>query len=261
MSYLESGYGWPVLLVHGNFASKSWWRELLADPPPNARLIAPDLPGFGESPGGEKFTPSITRYARSLTRFLDSLDVDHPIIFGHSFGGAVATELALSAPNRFPAMLLLSPAPLDGLYSPRYLDHIPESYRYDRHGLRRALERVMRTRVPPYLDDLVDEAQKMHPANFSGNARLLSEWNLNGRSRFYKNPVLVASGGRDTIVPPYSARATARSFPDGAYALLRNVGHSPQIEAPEKVRELLTILLHRLGQANKKAGSYPRPKS
>ena len=220
---------------------------MLPDPPSGTRLIAPDMPGFGESPGGEKFIPSITRYARSLARFLDSLEIERPILLGHSFGGAVATELAISAPARFPAMFLLSPAPLDGLYSPRYLDHIPESYRYDRRGLRRALKRVMRTRIPPYLEDLVDEAQKMHPANFSGNARLLSEWNSNGRSRLYTNPVLVACGDRDTIVPPYSAKATARAFPAGAYALLENVGHSPQIEAPEKVRELLSILIKKLG--------------
>jgi pimeloyl-ACP methyl ester carboxylesterase len=234
-------------LIHGNFAGKSWWRELLAEPPPNTRLIAPDMPGFGDSPGGEKFKPYITRYARSLARFLDSLEVERCVLVGHSFGGAVATELALSDPERFPAMFLLSPAPLDGLPASRYLEPLLESYRHDRRGLRRAIKRVMRTRVPPYLEDLVDEARKMHPANFTGNARLLSEWNLNGRSRLYTNPVLVASGDRDTLVPPYSARTTARAFPVGAYALLRTVGHSPQIEAPEKVQELLTILLQRLG--------------
>lgn len=212
------------------------------------------MPGFGYSPGEDKFVPSITRYARSLARFLNSLNVEHPILVGHSFGAAVTTTLALSDPARFPAMLLLSPAPLDGLNSPRYLEPLLESYRYDRRGLRRALERTMRTRVPPYLDELVSEAQKMHPANFSGNARLLSEWNLNGQSRFYTNPVLVSSGDRDTLVPPSSATATARAFPVGAYALLENVSHSPQIEAPEKVRELLSVLLRRLDQTNKKAG-------
>ena len=152
-------------------------------------------------------------------------------------------------------MFLLGPAPLDGLHTPRYLEPILESYRYDRRGLRRDLQRVMRTRIPPYLDELVDEARKMHPTNFVGNARLLSEWNLNGRTRFYANPVLVTSGDQDALVSPSSAEATARAFPVGAYALLKGVGHSPQIEAPEKVRELLSILLEMSGRTNKKAGS------
>lgn len=218
------------------------------------------MPGFGESLGGKKFAPSLTSYARSLTHFLDSLGIERPALVGHSFGGAVATELALLDPARFPGMFLLSPAPLDGFYSPRYLDPLLQSYRYDRRGLKCALARVMRTRIPPYLDDLVDEARKMHPANFTGNARLLSEWNLNGRPRRYTNPVLVASGDRDTLVIPSSAEATARAFPVGAYALLEDTGHSPQIEAPEKVSELLSILLRGLDQTNERAGSNPRPK-
>lgn len=231
-----------MLLIHGNFAGKSWWRELLEAPPPGHRLIAPDLPGFGESLGGENFTPDIPKYARSLARFLKHLGVENPVLVGHSFGTAVAIELALSEPERFPTMMLLSPAPLDGLHTLRYLEPILESYCHDRRGLRRALKRTMRTRTPPYLDDLVDEARMMHPANFSGNVRLLSDWSVDGQLLRYTTPVLVASGDRDTLVPPSSAEATARAFPIGAYACTRNAGHSPQIEAPEEVRCLLSIL-------------------
>ena len=236
-----------MLLVHGNFAGKSWWRELLEAPPPGHRLIATDLPGFGESTGGENFTPDIPAYARSLARFLNHLGVERPVLVGHSFGTAVAIELALTAPESFPAMMLLSPTPLDGLQTPRYLEPVLESYRSDRRGLRRALKRTMRTRTPPYLDELVAEAGIMHPANFSGNARLISDWRMDGQLRGYTNPVLVASGDRDTIVPPSSAEATARAFPQGAYVRIQDSGHSPQIEAPEKVRELLSILLQRIG--------------
>jgi pimeloyl-ACP methyl ester carboxylesterase len=90
----------------------------------------------------------------------------------------------------------------------------------------------MRTYKPPYFDELVAEAGMMHPANFSGNARLISDWRMDGQLRSYTNPVLVASGDRDTIVPPSSAEATARAFPNGSYVRIQNAGHSPQIEAP-----------------------------
>ncbi len=244
LSYLEAGSGnVPVLLVHGNFAGKLWWRELLGDPLPQTRLIAPDLPGFGESPGGRAFAPSIPFYARALARFLNALGIDRAVLVGHSFGAAVATQLALSEPGRFPGMFLISPAPLTGLDTPDYLYPLLESYRYDRFGLRQALRHTMQTRTPPYLDDLVEEARSMHPANFSGNARLLSEWNVAGRLHRYRNHVLVASGNRDDLVSLSSAKATARAFPLGAYANLGSVGHSPQIEAPHLVRELLSHLL------------------
>lgn len=235
-----------MLLVHGNFAGKSWWRELLASPPPGSRLLAPDLPGFGASPGGDGFSPSVLGYARSLAGFLDDLAVGRAVLVGHSFGGAVAVELALAAPQYVPAVLLLSPAPLTGLDTPNYLYPVLEGYRRDRGGLRSALRYTMPTRVPPYLDDLVDEARAMHPANFSGNARVLSAWNADGRARRYGGPVLVASGERDNLVSPSSAQATARAFPAGGYVNLGDVGHSPQIEAPNLVRTLLHRLLNRV---------------
>lgn len=244
LSYLEAGDGpAPVLLIHGNFAGKLWWSEILANPQPGTRLIAPDLPGFGDSHANGTFRPSIPFYARSLEHFLDELGVERALLLGHSFGATVATELALSDPDRFPALFLLAPAPHTGLYTPEYFYPFLESYRYDRWGLRAALLQNLGSRVPPYFEELVDEAARMHPANFSGNVRLLSSWNTKARLHLYGNPVLVASGERDTLVSPRSAEATARAFPMGAYANLGPVGHSPQIEAPNLVRDLLSQLL------------------
>lgn len=244
LAHVEAGTGdLTAVLIHGNFAGKSWWRELLADPPPGLRLIAPDLPGFGESTGDPDFTPSIPRYASSLAGFLDASGIRRPVLVGHSFGGAVAVQLALSDPERFPAMFLLSPAPLTGLRTPRYVYPRLKGYRHDHRGLRRALRRTMITHVPPYLDELVREAQMMHPASFIGNARELSSWDVSTKARYFENPVLVASGRRDTLVSPSSASATAHAFPRGKYFDLGHVGHSPQIEAPRLTRSLLSQLV------------------
>lgn len=245
LAYLEAGDGeQSVLLIHGNFAGKTWWREVLECPPYGSRLLAPDLPGFGESTGVRGFSPSMSRYAQSLIRFLDGVGARRPVLVGHSFGAAVAVELALADPGRFPAVFLLSPTPLDGLYTPEYLYPVLQSYRYDRSGLRQSLQYVMSPHNPPYLDDLVDEARMMHPENFTGNVRIISEWRVDGRARLYRGPVLVASGQLDSLISPYSAQATARAFPAGKYVSLGNVGHSPQLEAPERVRHLLEALLN-----------------
>lgn len=225
--------------MHGNFAGRSWWREVMADPPPGARLIAPDLPGFGRSGVGPLFSPSIPLYATALRYLLDGLGLEAPILMGHSFGAAVAVQLALDHPGRASALMLLSPPPLGGLQTPGFVYPYLESYRYDRRGLRRALRRVMRTRTPPYMDDLVAEAQLMHPLNFSGNARVLEDWDARRAATRHAGPVLVVSGYRDPLIPPSCARATAGAFPNGLYASLGEVGHSPQIESPAALRALL----------------------
>lgn len=236
----------PVLLVHGNFSGKGWWRELTEDPPEGSHLLVPDMPGFGDSRAGRHFAPSMKLYVDALHGFLDSLDVDRAVLVGHSLGGAIAMQLALSEPERFPGLILLSPAPPSGLETPDYMYPLLKALRHDRRALRRALKRMMRSRVPGYMEELVDEAEKMHPKGFAGNARMLSEWSLNGKLSEYCNPVLVVSGDRDTLVPPSSAEATSRRFPDGRHVLLPGITHSPQIESPEKVKALLTNFLDSL---------------
>lgn len=249
LSYVEARGGdtattdIPVLLVHGNFSSKSWWRELYGEPPRGSRLLAPDLPGFGDSPADRHFVPSMELYVDALRGFLDSLQIDEAVLVGHLMGGAVAMQLALSEPERFPGMMLLSPAPPSGLETPDYVYPMLKALRHDRRALRRSLKRMMRSRAPEYMEELVEEAGKMHPKGFAGNARMLSEWSLNGELSGYRNPVLVVSGDRDTLVPPSSAEATARRFPAGERVLLSGVTHSPQIEAPGKIKTLLAELL------------------
>ena len=246
--YTEAGQadGTPVLAIHGNFSGKNWWRELLYDPPPGSRLLIPDLPGFGESAMGRDFAPSMQLYTEALRVFLDDLGVDEAVLAGHSMGGAVAMQLALSEPGRFPGMMLLSPAPLQGIETPDYMYPLLKGLRHNRRALRRALKRMMRSRVPSYLEDLVEEAQIMHPRGFAGNARMLSNWSLQGEPARYHSPVLVVSGDRDTLVPPSSAESTARAFPGGKQILLSGVTHSPQIEAPEKVKPLLARFMQSL---------------
>src|SRR5918994_926877 len=100
----------PVMLfVHG--LSGTWQNWLLNIPAflDTHRVIAPDLPGFGESPmPREKI--SIQGYARILDELLDALGVDSAVVVGNSMGGFVAAELALSFSTRVERLVLVSAA-------------------------------------------------------------------------------------------------------------------------------------------------------
>ena len=101
-----------MVLVHGNFACKAWWRGLLENPPEGARLLAPDLPGFGETPAPEGFVPSILAYAEALRGFLREMGVEEAVLVGHSLGGAVVME---AATEKTRGLVLLNSAPSSGL--------------------------------------------------------------------------------------------------------------------------------------------------
>lgn len=107
---VELGEGDPVVLLHGNGSAAD---ELLASGLVDRlarrnRVVLIERPGFGYStrPGGGVWTPS--RQARVLARAFQVLDLDRPVVFGHSFGAMVAAVLALDHPQAVGAVVLAS---------------------------------------------------------------------------------------------------------------------------------------------------------
>lgn len=237
LNCLESGTGTPVVLVHGNFACKEWWQELLQDPPEGAWLLAPDLPGFGESPAPENFVPSIPTYATALRVFLQEKSTEDAILVGHSLGGAVVME---AANEKTRGLVLINSAPPSGLKTPEAYYPILESYRYNREALAQALAGMAPTRRPPWFPELVEKAQRMHPTHFQGNARALAAWRL---ERAYPGPVLVIHGAMDPLVTRAMAEETAAFFPKGRLLILENTGHSVNLENPGLLKGILEDFL------------------
>jgi pimeloyl-ACP methyl ester carboxylesterase len=101
----EAGTGPALVLLHAGIADRSMWAEHL---PPLAaagfRVIAPDLPGFGESPeGAGPLAPW-----QDVLGLLDALGIEDAALAGDSFGAAVALRVAVVAPERVRALALVS---------------------------------------------------------------------------------------------------------------------------------------------------------
>ncbi len=99
--------GRPVLALHGWPQHHYEYRDLLADPPPGLRIIAPDLPGYGWS------GPAPHRWAKDdvasdVLALLDALGLDRVLLAGHDWGGYVGHLMVLRAPERFDGYLALN---------------------------------------------------------------------------------------------------------------------------------------------------------
>jgi pimeloyl-ACP methyl ester carboxylesterase len=248
IAFQEAGDGRPVVLVHGNFASKRWFSDLLAAPPAGARLLALDLPNFGDSdPLGAPIT--IAAYAEAVRGFAAALGLDRPVLVGHSLGGAVVLEAAAADPAAWSALVLVDGSAPEGLVTPE--EHYPLLDLFKGNGpmLKQALAPLLASRQPADFDALVADGLRMHPDAFQGNARALDGLDLAPRLAAYGGRVLVLRGGLDPLITAEMAARTAAAFTGATRVQLEtwdDVGHSPATEAPERFAERLAALLHAL---------------
>jgi pimeloyl-ACP methyl ester carboxylesterase len=115
--FVESGDGPPLILVHDYLASHVAWDDVLPRLAERFRVIAPDLPGFGES---EKPPPSRYRYdfeafCESLADLIAAVGLGRVSICGHAMGGAVALTLAATYAHVVDKLVLVNPL----VYPPR----------------------------------------------------------------------------------------------------------------------------------------------
>jgi pimeloyl-ACP methyl ester carboxylesterase len=115
--FVEAGEGPPLILVHDYLSSHVAWDDVLPRLAERFRVIAPDLPGFGES---EKPPPSRYRYdfdsfCESLADLIAAVGLGRVSICGHAMGGAVALTLAATYAHVVDKLVLVNPL----VYPPR----------------------------------------------------------------------------------------------------------------------------------------------
>jgi pimeloyl-ACP methyl ester carboxylesterase len=110
ISTAQAGTGEPLLALHGLGGTKASFLPTLAALADSYRVIAVDLPGFGESDKPIAAPYSAPWFARTMTGLLDALELPRAHLVGNSMGGRVSLELGLSAPDRVGRIVLLSPA-------------------------------------------------------------------------------------------------------------------------------------------------------
>jgi pimeloyl-ACP methyl ester carboxylesterase len=233
----DVGSGAPVLLVHGNFASKAWFAELLEAPPDGVRLVAFDLPNSGDSSAfvaePEALLPA---YAEALLGLVAVLGLTRPIVVGHSLGGAVVQHAVALQPEVFAGVVLMASSAPDGLVTPE--SHVPllEAFRSEPGLLAQALAPMLASRLPPNFDALVADAVRMAPHAFTGHARALAHVDLSPRLAAYRGMVWVLRGALDPLIDAAAAERTGAAFVHASVQVETwdDVGHSPATEAPNR---------------------------
>jgi len=249
----ERGSGEPLVLLHGVATSRLIWTRVIDALAQRRRVIAVDLPGFGESaaagPGFE------------LEQVADGLVADLALerfdLVGHSLGGAVAVATAARHPEAVRRLVLVSPAGLApraarlagalGVAAERAV-HARRALGYRVAGRARGRQAMFGTTVA--------DAARLHPADArllldaSGGARRVSsgvrralEADLRDDLAAAPMPVGLIWGDADRVVPYSGLEALLRLRPDARVETLAATGHIPQIERPAAFAAALERIL------------------
>ena len=101
INHSEKGKGHPLVLIHGFCETNRIWDRFAENLSASYRILLPDLPGFGGSPLAAK-PFSIADIGLQLLHWMDDLQLENPVVIGHSLGGYVTMAMASEHPGRLP---------------------------------------------------------------------------------------------------------------------------------------------------------------
>ncbi len=107
----EMGSGKPLVLIHGFLANRHTWDDVLGRLAADFRVVAIDLPGFGESekPNPSKFKYDFDAFAESVLDVTAALGLSRVSVGGHGLGGSIALALAARHPSVVENLVLVDP--------------------------------------------------------------------------------------------------------------------------------------------------------
>lgn len=261
-----------VLLVHGFPGGSADWSAIADLLSTNARVLVPDLLGFGESERPERFEDLwVDHQAYELAQSLDALGVTNVLAVGHDLGGPVVAMLGARRPDLvgaalfaacnlrgdlpIPGVFKLLPVPVLGRMVAGTFMSGPGIRYIARHGTRLGHQRPQRNDPSEvrairtiFATALTDYPRWFGSVQAAADAMMI--------------PMSVVWGEHDPFFDVEHARAIAKGLHDAPLRLYPG-GHFPQLEAPEVLAEEIEALSARRSAQNQRpaADSYLRTDS
>lgn len=262
IAMLAAGEGPPLLCIHGLGGTKaSFMTTVSALAPRGHRVIAIDLPGFGDSSKPYSAPFDAPWFAGVVGELLDVLGIERASLAGNSMGGRIAIEMGIAAPERVDKLVLLAPALAWLRERPwKWLLQMPlPRLGYLQPTPRWAVEPVVRRIVPGggegWTAAGVDEFLRAYcsPAGrfaFYECARNIYMDEPYGTDGFWTRLKKLAPdslfvwGKQDMLVPHSFMRHVERALPRARHVELP-CGHVPQLEMPGRTHEAMHRFLTR----------------
>jgi 4,5:9,10-diseco-3-hydroxy-5,9,17-trioxoandrosta-1(10),2-diene-4-oate hydrolase len=257
--YVQAGQGPVVLLLHGLGTSLvTWSRNIEPLAAAGFTVLAPDLPGHGDSDKPAHLSYDPVDGARLIHQFLQSLGVERVSLVGNSAGGLVVGLFALSHPEKVDRLVLVASGGLGRrvswflrVFSLPVLGELlyqPQLQNVD-------ISKRIFYQAPPFLDEIMAEMYRVRAlpgVRRAGLRAIRSSINFLGlrqnryilpRLKQSPVPLLTVWGREDNIIPVSHARLVRQELPHSVVRIMPQCGHWPHMEKAEQFNDLLIRFL------------------
>jgi pimeloyl-ACP methyl ester carboxylesterase len=253
LNYVRQGRGAPPLVfVHGFGCSLEDWKGQLEFFSKTNEVVACDLRGHGQSPG-RAHECSIEHYGGDVAALLNNLELSASILVGHSMGCRVVLEAAHLAPERVCGIVLIDGSRLasgdadaaehgaraaidktgyrgfaDNLFRQMFFEHDARSEAVVARGLRQTetIGAVLWTRMARW------DAAQMDAAFAAVRAPLMVIQTTTRNAELKRTPLKAGESS------PWLDYVRSK-VPSARIEILPGLGHFPQLEAPQRVNQLI----------------------
>ena len=249
-NYHDVGAGHPLLMIHGSGPGVSaWanWRLVMPALARQARVIAPDMAGFGFSERPNGYTYSMDNWVAQAVGLLDALDIERADLVGNSFGGALALALAIRHPDRVRRLVLMGSVGVpfeitEGLdqvwgYTPSFenMRRIMDFFAWDRSLVNDELARLrFEASVRPGFQESF-AAMFPAPRQRWVNAMTSAEADI----RAIDHETLIIHGRDDQVIPMANSLVLHEMISRSQLHVFGRCGHWTQIEHAARFAQLV----------------------
>jgi pimeloyl-ACP methyl ester carboxylesterase len=255
LAYREAGSGPPIVFLHGLGGNSGSWEPQFAAFSNSHRVVAWDMPGFGDSDLPAAPAAATRDFSALARRFMDALAIEHAVGIATSYGTVILADLAQSNPGLISAMVFSCGVTGMGHLAPQERARLRAVRRADIEsvGQRKFAELRNSTYVAKGMSAalvarVIELAGSAQPEGYLQAYGALTESNIFNSLGRIDVPALVLAGADDPIAAARDCERVARALRQAEYRCIQNSGHYLNLEQPETFNRLVGTFLARDAQ-------------
>ena len=242
----DIGEGYPLVLVHGYLGSSEMWKFQKDYLKNYFRIIAPALPGFGES-YKVKSLNSINTMANIVLECAEEKKINKFNLMGHSMGGMIAQEIAKVAGDKVNKLICFATGSIGNI--PDRFESLDVSIkRLKDEGIKETVKRippkwfVNGNKAKNYY--LCENAAKETSEETADNAlNAMKNWNGLENLKNIKNETLIIWGDKDVSYNFDQVEMLNKNIPNNKLEIFKGCCHNVHLEEPEKFNKTVKTFL------------------